>query len=257
MTRKTSTNSYQEKINFEKWICDIVDPVINDVESLIPDDLTSSQKAIKAYWVAFAQNTINLSRIMSCLPHHFPQIMMSFRLLQETSADIFYLNNHRENIATLVNVESEVQKLKNGDFTLRHMSQIIARTDIRSRDVANRRKDGTQERIDTASKFLEKKLGKGMTKDLRDINNLLNGYSHFNPAGVCLQNNLTDNGYFETYMKVLSFYPAWLYLILVSLSELLGLKKLSQVKSKEIIEDLFAKIGESNKWFVEFVPKPK
>lgn len=251
-----SNTARQSEINFEEWLYSTVDPVIKEVEALIPNNLTSDQKAIKACWSAFAQNTINLSRIISNLPHHFNQVMMTFRLLQETSADIFYLKCHTENIAHLAKAESEIEDMKiAGDFTLRHMSKIIKGTDIRAKDVIGSRKDSTQARIDAASKFLDENLGDGMTDNLRDINNLLNGYSHFNPAAVYLQNNLTDNGYFETYMKVLSFYPAWLYLVLVSLSDLLGVEELNAVNCEKIIEDLFNKIEESSSWVVEFINK--
>lgn len=254
--RNSFNASRRSEINFEEWLCGVVDPVIKEVEALIPNNLTNDQEAIKVYWSAFAQNTINLSRVISNLPHHFNQVMMTFRLLQETSADIFYLKNHTENIAHLAKAEIEIEKMKiRGNFTLRHMSQIIADTDIRNKDTARSGKDATQARINTASLFLDENLGEGMTQNLRDINNLLNGYSHFNPAGVYLQNNLTDNGYFETYMKILSFYPAWLYLVLVSLSDLLGVEELNAVNCEKIIEDLFNKIEESSSWVVEFINK--
>lgn len=254
--RKLFANPVSVEVNFEKWPCDIVDPIIKDVESLIPDELTDDQKAVKLYWNAFAQNTINLSRMMSNLPHHFAQVIMAFRLLQETSADIFYLKNNTKNIEKLVETEKEVKGLiVSSDFTLRRMSQIIARTDIRNQNDAKCNKCGTQKRIDTASKFLEENLGEGMTKNLRDINNLLNGYSHFNPAGTYLQKSLTDKGYFEVYMKVLYFYPAWLYLVLVSLHELLGIEKLNKLECEKIVDNLLTKIQESDKWLVEFVSK--
>lgn len=239
------------EIDFEEWICDIIDPVIKDIDSLILNDLTDDQMVIKACWASFAQNTINLIRIMSYLPNHFPQMMMTFRLLQETSADIYYLKNHKENIKILVKAEDEVKKMHTSlRFTLRQMSQVIESTKI-----SNGSGDGTQKRIDAASRFLEDSLGGKLSEDLKDINYLLNGYSHFNPAGVFLQNNLTDNGYFEVYMKVMAFYPAWLYLVLVSLSDLLEIEELDHVKSEKIINDLFTKIQESDRWLVEFTPK--
>lgn len=240
-----------DEIDFEEWICDIIDPVIKDIDSLIPNDLSDSQMAIKVCWVSFAQNTINLSRIMSYLPNHFPQMMMTFRLLQEASADIYYLKEHKENIELLARAQGKVKKMHaSRSFTLRQMSQVIESTKI-----SNGSGDGTQKRIDAASRFLEGSLGGRLSEDLKDINNLLNGYSHFNPAGVLLQNNLTDNGYFEVYMKVMAFYPAWLYLVLVSLSDLLEIEELGHVKSEKIINDLFTKIQESDRWLVKFTPK--
>ena len=56
-------------------------------------------------------------------------------------------------------------------------------------------------------------------------------------------------------MKILSFYPAWLYLVLVSLSDLLGVEELNAVNCEKIIEDLFNKIEESSSWVVEFINK--
>lgn len=255
--KRSSSKEHLGEINFEEWICGRVDPIIKHVESLIGQELSEEQTAIKAYWVAFAQNTINLSRVLSYLPHHFTQVMLTFRLLQETSADIFYLKNHRESLTKLAQIDSEVQDLKiSGNFSLRSMSQLIVKTDIRGEAAIKSKKDGTQARIEAASRYLEDNLGEGLTKDLNDINKFLNGYSHFNPAGIYLQKNLTDYGYVETYMKIFTYYPAWLYLVLVSLSDLLSIDELHDEKSKKIIEKLKADIEKSHDWEIgDFTPR--
>lgn len=249
MMSKDDIKSNLKEINFEEWICGLVDPVIENVEILIPDNLTDDQEAVRVYWIAFAQNTINLSRIMSNLPHHLTQVMMTFRLLQESSADIFYLKNNRDNIINLVKIEGELEDLKlSGDFSLRNMSRIVAKTDIRSREAIKSNVDGTQKRIKLANLYLEERFGTGPAKDFGDINKLLNGFTHFNPAGIYSQRNLTDHGYVEMYMRVLLFYPAWLYLVLVSLSELLDIDELNEENSQKIIEELFTRIEESEDW---------
>lgn len=250
---KTRNNKQVKEIDFEEWITGCVDPIIKEVESLINYDiLTPEQKAVKVYWSAFAQNTINLSRQLAHMPHHFSQIMMTFRILQESSADIFYLKNHPENIARLAQIEGEIENLKSSDnFSMRTMSWSIAKTDIRSVAEIQTRKNGTQSRIKAASAYLEESLGKGLTADLGDINKLLNGYTHFNPTGIYLLRNLTDHGYVEIYLKLLYYYPTWLYLVLVSLSDLLNIKELGAPKSKKIIDDLLERIEESHEWKIE------
>lgn len=245
MTKKPSSSSVLKEINFEEWICGIIDPFIKDVESLMPENLTDEQLAIKDYWASFAQNTLNLIRIMTFLPHQFTQVMMTFRLLQEMSADIFYLKNHKKNIAELAQIDNKIYELKiGGNLSLRTMSKLIAETDIRNGSKGH----GTQERIGMAGKCLNKDLGIDTAKDMNDINNFLNGYSHFNPAGIYLQKNLTEHGYIETYTKIFSLYTAWLYLVLISLSDLLDISELNPECSKDIIEDIFEKIQESNNW---------
>lgn len=244
---KTHSESISKEINFEEWITGCVDPVIKHVESLIDDSvLDDNQKAVLAYWRAFAQNSINLSRVMYILPHHFTQVMMTFRILQETSADIYYLKGNSSNISNLVKTSDEIARMTtNDDFSLRKMSKIIDETDIRG---ASAKKDTTQLRIESASKYLESTLGKGLTTDLTDINKLLNGYAHFNPAGIYLQKRLTDSGYIDIYMRIFHYYPAWLYLVLVSLSELLNLKELDVSTSEKLSMDLLRRIEESGNW---------
>lgn len=248
------------EIDYKQWVDECIEHTIKDVDRLVraaPEGDRKNTEAIKSYWTMFAQYSVDLNVLMGELPEHHTSVMMMFRLLQETSADIYYLKNHINNIGKLTKANSKIKRLvSKNDLTLRSMAKVIKTTDIRKSCTKKRNKDNPQARIRKANSFLDKNFGTGMTKSFRTVNEILNGYTHFNPAAMYIQSNFNDHGYLTSYMRILQFYPGWLFLVLVSLSDLLDISELDEKHSKEIAEQMFLKIKEHEKWKeIEFISK--
>ena len=237
----------RHEFKLHEWMEQTFGSVLSSVNEQIEtiDQETETIKAVKQYWLSFAKNTINMCEVMSYLPQCYPQVIMSFRLLQETSADIYYLKNNKDNISNLAQRINEARTIiESGYTTLRSMANTIVETDVRG----DARPHGTQARLVTANQYIGEVLDERLVNDLGDINKILNGYSHFNPTAIYWQDQLTNYGYFEVYMKLLHFYPAWLFLVLVSMSDLLEIDSLNFETSTTISNDLLAEIEKTENW---------
>ena len=226
--------------NILKWAKKAMEPIFEEIDELIEGNIKdNNDKEIYTYWRAFKRNTIDTCRLISVEPDHLSQIMMSFRLLQEMSADIFYLKDHKDNIDNLIKSRNNINKIKeNKNVTIRKMSETIRDTDVRNRAAKSANADNTSKRLKDANKFIEENLMGKDEKHHEIVYNLLCGYTHFNPAAIYWRNSLNIEGLAEMYGKIIIFYPAWLYLVLVSLSELLEIEELSKERCEEIFRDL-------------------
>ena len=235
----------------DDWTKKHIEPVIKNIDKIIeathPQDC--SRELVKLYWTSFAQNSANLFIMISQSDKtYMSQIMMTFRLLQEVSADIFYLKNHQDKLNDIykkvndLNIGIDNTSEDAGDgVTLRHLAEMI------SSDNLNLGGGGTNARVKKASKFFESSIKKDVANDLGDIYKFLNGYSHFNPIAISWQYRLSDKGAIDTYTKILCYYPAWLYITLVSVANILNIKELNDEHNMQIISKLKVDIEELNR----------
>lgn len=250
-----------KQIEYKQNILDclkgIVGPIFKVVDRLVDNNIKNDNDiAVKTYWRAFKRNTRDTASIIDAEPDNLAQVMMSFRLLQEMSADIFYLAHHKDNINNLIKSRNNIeQAIKNKDVTIRNMADTIYATDIRKDDKA----DGTEKRLEYANQFLDDNLFEGIKEeygisdDLKEeydiAYKLFCGYIHFNPAAIYWRNALNSEGYVTLYNQMFILYPAWIYLVIYSLSELLGIEELGKERCKGIFKDMKMAFREG-KWSV-------